>query len=173
MNTTISVQFPSKVHQMSEQMQPTKAIATVRDVARMVGLSPARFYQLQQAGVFPMPVYDIVTRRPHYTEEQQRECVEVRRRNCGVNGRAVLFYSRRLSAPTSALRPRATRKGKTPGTTDVAHAELLEAVQGLGLSKATAAQVAAAIKELFPAGVAGVDEGEIIRAVFVHLRRQN
>ena len=175
MTTTIGVQFASEVHPMSEHNRQTKSVATVRDVARMVGLSPARFYQLQQVGVFPFPVYDINTRRPFYTEEQQLECLEIRRRNFGANGRPVLFYSRRHSTLTRTPRPHVTRKGKSAGGTvqPTAHAEFLEAVRGLGLTTATAAQVTTAIKELFPVGIVGVDEGEVIRAVFIHLRRQN
>src|SRR5689334_21388511 len=93
---------------MNQQLHP-KAVATVRDVARMVGLSPARFYQLQKSGVFPMPVYDVNTRRPVYTEEQQRQCLDVRRRNCGVNGKPVLFYARRID-PIAPVRRRAGRR---------------------------------------------------------------
>jgi hypothetical protein len=173
MTSTISVQFVSKVRPITEQMYDTKSIASVRDVARMVGLSTARFYQLQQSGIFPLPVYDINTRRPHYTEVQQQECMEVRRRNCGVNGKAIIFYSRRRSSPTPAPRPRSNRKEKTGAVTDTTHAEILDSLRGLGLTTATTAQVQSALKELFPSGVIGVDEGEIIRALFIHLRRQN
>ena len=37
-------------------------------------------------GVFPPPVYDLRTRRPHYTEEMQKMCMAVREKNVGVNG---------------------------------------------------------------------------------------
>ena len=50
--------------QMSDE---TKAIVTVSEMARMCGLSRARFYQLQKAGVFPAPVYQ--DGRPLYPEE--------------------------------------------------------------------------------------------------------
>ena len=148
----------------------TKSIATVRDVCRMVGLSPARFYGLMKEGIFPYPVYDLQTRRPFYTEEQQLQCLEVRRRNCGINGKPVLFYARRLDAPVAL--PRAPRRPAAPRP-QTQHSGLLEALRGLGLATATAAQVAAAVKVIFPKGVAGTPEPEVIRAVFLHLKRQN
>lgn len=78
---------------MRELPVQTKAIVSVAEMARMVGFSRARFYQLIQAGTFPSPVYDIHTRRPTYTEDQQLVCLDVRRRNCGIDGRPVLFYA--------------------------------------------------------------------------------
>ena len=67
----------------------TKAVVSVSDMTRMVGLSRARFYQLVREGVFPEPIYD--EGRPVYTEELQARCLEVRRKNRGVNGEAVLY----------------------------------------------------------------------------------
>jgi hypothetical protein len=52
-----------------EMIEGAKAAVIVSEMARMVGLSRARFYQLRKAGVFPLPVYDVATRRPVYTEE--------------------------------------------------------------------------------------------------------
>lgn len=151
---------------------PLKTIATVRDVCRMVGLSPARFYQLMAAGVFPMPVYDIHTRRPFYTEDQQRQCLEVRRRNCGINGQPICFYARRVGATPPAPRPRAARQPSAPrGKAE--HAGLVEALRSLGLANVTAPMVTAALKVVFPKGVAKTPEPEVIRAVFLHLKRQN
>ena len=68
----------------------TKAAVTVAEMSRMCGLSRARFYQLI-GNTFPWPVYDVATRRPFYDEEAQRMCLEVRRRNCGVDGDRFCF----------------------------------------------------------------------------------
>jgi hypothetical protein len=43
----------------------------------------------------------------------------------------------------------------------------------LRLTGANASQVEATIKQLFPEGTSGMDQGEVIRAVFVHLKRQH
>ena len=45
--------------------EATKSIVSISDMARMVGLSRARFYQLVGT-TFPFPVYDVATHRPFY-----------------------------------------------------------------------------------------------------------
>jgi hypothetical protein len=144
----------------------TKAAVTVAEMARMLNLSRQRLHQLIGTA-FPYPVYNIQTRRPFYPEELQRVCLEVRRRNCGVDGKAILFYARRGGAPSSPVKR--TKKVKV----NVAHVAILEAVKALGLISATAEQVEAAIKVLFPRGVDSVDQAQVIRGIFVHLQRQN
>ncbi len=150
--------------QMKEE---TKAIVTVSEMARMVGLSRARFYQLMREGVFPQPVYD--KGRPVYTEDQQQVCLEVRRRNRGVNGEPVLFYARRR--PTER-RKHTERPDPLPAKNKDISA-LLNGLNALGLTTATAAQVVKVTKELFPQGTTGMDQAEVLRAVFLHLKRRN
>jgi hypothetical protein len=146
----------------------TKSVVTVTEMARMVGLSRARFYQLIGTA-FPWPLYDIFTRRPHFDEEQQEVCLEVRRRNCGIDGRPVMFYARRWPNPSVTVSQR-TRK-PSPAKVDQ-HADLVDAIRSLGLTT-TSAQVGEAIKQLFPMGTSHTDSGEVIRAIFVHLKRRD
>src|SRR5262245_11463174 len=94
----------------------TKAIVTVTEMPRMVGLSRARFYQLVRAGTFPAPVYQ--AGRPVYPEELQGICLEVRRRNCGIDGKPVLFYSRRLTS--GPRKPKPTKSNPVAQRGDVA-----------------------------------------------------
>jgi hypothetical protein len=152
---------------MIDQIQnKTKAAVTVAEMARMLNLSRQRLHQLIGTA-FPFPVYDIRTRRPFYTEEQQRVCLEVRRRNCGIDGRPILFYARRGGAPSSPTkRPKKIQANP-------AHVAVLDAVKALGLVSVTVDQVQSAIKILFPRGVESADQAEVIRGVFVHLQRQN
>jgi len=145
-----------------------KAVVSVAEMARMVGLSRARFYQLI-GSAFPWPVYSVITRRPFYVEEAQRLCLEVRRRNCGIDGKPIMFYSRRLPTVPVNSKPRKPPVARKPES----NADLIHALRGLGLINASTEQVAAAIKESFPMGTAGVDPSEVIRAVFVHLKRRN
>lgn len=152
---------------MREQVVSVKAAVTVSEMARMVGLSRARFYELVEAGVFPHPVYDVSTRRPMYVEELQKTCLEVRRRNCGVNGRPVLFYARGHRATTPAAKPLKPPVAKPKPT--AAHADLIDGLGALGLV-VTPAQVAEAVAALYPAGVDGTDRGQVLRAVFLRLK---
>ena len=144
----------------------TKTVVSVAEMARMCGLSRSRFYQLI-GSAFPSPLMD-KKKRPFYSEELQAVCLEVRRRNCGIDGKPILFYARRIgTAPTKP------RKVKAPATTNPQLADLLEGVRSLGIASVTAADIAKALKDVFPNGVENQDDGEILRAVFLHLKRKN
>jgi hypothetical protein len=138
----------------------TKTAVSVAEMTRMLGLSRARFYQLIGTA-FPYPVYEVSTRRPYYDQEAQELCLEVRRRNCGIDGKPILFYARRT--PTTVPR-------KRPPSVQHLNVELLEGLRALGLV-VTSAQVEAAIKELFPRGTP--EPGEVLRSVFVHLQKKS
>jgi len=144
----------------------TKAVVSKSEMARMVGLSPARFAQLVGT-TFPYPRYDLKTRRPFYTEELQGICLSVRKRNCGIDGKPVLFYSRR---PMNTV---PVRKPKKDATSDDKHADLMDGLKGLGLVTVTAAEVAEAVTELYPHGMPEGANGAVLRALFLHLRRKN
>jgi hypothetical protein len=137
-------------------------------MARMVGLSRARFYQLL-GKTFPRPVTDEVSGRPCYPEELQRACLEVRRRNCGIDGKPVLFYARRTT-PSVTRRP---PKTKPPVQRDGLLAEVADAVRALGMTTVSDGQVGAVVRELYPTGLDGADMNQAIRAVFLALRRQD
>ena len=151
---------------MTEQIQ-TKAAVTVAEMARMCALSRSRFYQLI-GSAFPQPERQQETGRPIYTEELQQVCLEVRRRNCGIDGKPVLFYARRLgTAPTRPKPPKS--KLETKGNLTA----LVDGLSALGLTTATGSQVQKVTEELYPNGTEGIDEGAVLRAVFLHLKRQN
>ena len=135
-------------------------MVSVSEMARQCALSRSRFYQLVVGGTFPFPLYDVQTRRPFYPAELQHVCLEVRQRNCGINGRPVMFYAQRVLG-----KPRVA-----PAKMKAKHADLIDAIKSLGLA-ATAAQVEAAVTELFPNGTDSVNHGEVIRSVFVHLKK--
>ena len=99
----------------------------------MVGLSRARFYQLI-GSAFPFPLYQMATRRPFFNAEQQQVCLEVRRKNCGIDGKPIMFYARRggESLPRAKNRRPTVQKKTTEPL-----AGLLESVHALGLTTAT------------------------------------
>jgi hypothetical protein len=152
---------------MNAQFQSENKVAVcISEMARMIGLSRARFYQLI-GSAFPFPLYNVSTKRPFFDEELQRVCLEVRRKNCGIDGKPILFYAARGSTPA---RPR-TVKGAPPKSDQ--YADLLNALKALGLASVTAGQVAQVVKQLFPAGTTNTDQAEVVRAVFIHLKRKN
>jgi hypothetical protein len=151
---------------MNDHFQ-TKSAVTVAEMSRMVNLSRSRFYQLI-GSAFPEPCRD-ENGRPFYNEEQQQVCIGVRQRNCGVNGKPILFYARRV---TTTPQPR-HNKIKTCLDKRDDHSNVLDAVRALGLASVTARQVSAAVRNLYPAGTDGVAESEVIRSVFVSIQRKN
>ncbi len=138
----------------------TKTVVTVSEMARMCGLSRSRFYQLS-GSAFPAPLMD-KKKRPFYSEELQAVCLEVRRRNCGIDGKPILFYCRRSPVAMSARK-------KTPTPKTNGHAELVDGVKALGLA-ATPLQIDASLKTLFPGGTHGHEQGEVVRRVFIQLK---
>ncbi len=143
----------------------TKAAVSVSEMARMVSMSRARFYQLIEQGVFPKPEYELSTSRPFYGEEAQTSCLDVRRRNLGINGRPVLFYPTRTMA-TAVKRPSKTKPRPTNP-----HVDLIDSLACLGLP-VSAQQVESAIRDCYPSGLVD-DQGVVVRTLFLHLKRQN
>ena len=145
----------------------TKAAVSVAEMARMVGLSRARFYQLV-GETFPWPVYDLATRRPFYDAALQSVCLDVRRRNCGVNGKPVLFYARRpLGTPVPGRKSRKIVAVKRQSCRSARRAE------GPGAGGRHGDQVAEAVEGVVPEWSPRGANGEVLRAVFLHLRRRN
>jgi hypothetical protein len=148
----------------------TKSVMSVAELARLCSLSRTRFYQLVDQGVFPPPVYNVASKRPFYTENMQMICMEVRRRNCGVNGQAVLFYAARhpIGQPPKMIRKPAPKPESKGRFTDV-----IEGLKALGLESVTSALVEQTVGHLFPNGVEKLPTGEVTRGVFLHLKRRN
>jgi predicted DNA-binding transcriptional regulator AlpA len=142
-----------------------KVAVTVAEMARMCGLGRSRFYQLVGTA-FPFPVYAVSTRRPFYNQEMQQVCLEVRRRNCGIDGRPILFYAKPINRKPSAKKT-TSKVVPVPG-----QGELIEGLRALGMN-ATASQVTSAISTLYPSGTNGVDPSSILRSVFIHLQSQD
>jgi len=146
--------------------EPKRAAISIKEMAAQCALSRQRFMQLVKAEVFPVPLYDVASRRPFYSEEMQVQCLEVRKRNLGINGKVVMFYARRPGVTPATPK---TKKAEAKA----AYPDILDGLKALGLTTATSAQVAEAVGQLFPEGTAATDPAEVIRAVFVHLHRKD
>ena len=152
---------------MSENIV-TKSAVSVTEMARMVGLSRARFYQLVKKGTFPPADQDSASHRPCYLEKKQRQILEARRRNCGVDGKPILFYSRRRDL--GQTKKVVSRPAKSPKENQ--YAELIDQLAQVKIA-VTAAEVEPVVKEMFPEGTVGIDPGEVFLAVFKCLQRRN
>ena len=136
-----------------------KQIFSITEVASMLHLSRARFYQLLELGFFPKPLQDERSKRPYYSLELQQKCMECRQSGIGVDGSFMLFYSSRKKE----TKPR-TKK------VDPQIKELTETLESMDL-EITIEQVKQSLTELYPDGTAGVDQGVIIRELFRHLKQ--
>jgi hypothetical protein len=130
---------------------PLKQIVTVSEMSRMCRLSRARFYQLINEGIFPMPSRNEQTKRPFFNREQQEHCLEIRRSNRGANGKAVMFYGCR---PQSAPKIRSNRKqlpiSKPRQQQDPVITELRHGLAQLGLTNLTEQTVREALARTYP-----------------------
>ena len=137
-----------------------KEAVSVTEMARMVGLGRTRFYQLVKDGIFPPPAHDAATRLPFYTRELQNICLDVRNRNCGVNGKLVVFRSERTKTPRST---------QTRPATNGRYDDLAKGLRSMGLPEVTSEQVNEIMNQLYPNGVSCVD-GQVLRNVFLAIR---
>ena len=148
---------------MSDLPLSTKSVITVSEMADLCQLSRSRFYDLIEAGIFPKPVQHPSSKRPMYDRAMIEKCLEIKETGIGANGLPVLF-NRKPSRTGQAKPLRKSAQDKTPD-----HAELLVALKGLGLTS-TAQAVADALAAVFPTGHAGMDQGDVVRKVFLHLQ---
>ena len=159
-------------------MQVTKDVVSVSEMARMLGFSRARFYQLMDQKVLPKPTRAANEARPYFTREQQERCIEVRQTNRGINGQAILFYAMRAPSPpsstparqpgrrTAAQRPRRSRDDATIN-------DLRHGLAQIGAGQATERTIRTALAEAYPDGWSNVDHSELLRTVFDRLNCQD
>ena len=152
---------------MKKNTTSLKAVCSVIEMIRTLELSPARFYQLLERGIFPPPIYDLRTKRPFYNFELQQACLEVRESNLGFNGQYCLFYSKRHTKQ-EANSEKSCRKSK--GQNSLLD-EFAQTLCRMGLT-VDAAKVGTAIERLYPEGIEGKDHGIIVRDLFRHFKTE-
>ena len=155
---------------------PLKKLVTVTEMARMCGLSRARFYQLVGEGIFPAPLRNEQTGRPFFSREQQGRCLLVRRTNQGANGKAVMFYGGRLEAPQPSPKRKQlpiSRSPKGQSRQDPVLTELRHGLAQLGFVGVADAKVRQALAQKYPDGHRDVESAELLRAVFGVIQRRN
>jgi hypothetical protein len=142
-------------------MSVQKEVVSVAEMAAMVELSRSRFYDLIDEGIFPPPMRDEATGRPFYSRELQEQCLDVRHRNCGVNGKPVMFYAKRAKAPQS-------KSSKTAANDQ--NADLTNGQKSAKLNKVLK-KMNAAMAQLAPHGAKDVD-GKALRELYRTIRHQ-
>ena len=141
-----------------------KFVVSVTEMAKVVGLSRQRFGQLVKEGVFPSPDHDAATGRPFFNAEKQQQCLLVRQTNTGINGRPILFYSKRRDA--------GSKRSKLKTTTSKVHPTIVQQLGQLGLA-VTLRDIEAATLDVFPDGIKEVAHESLVKSLFLHFRRKN
>jgi hypothetical protein len=147
---------------MADLLSSVKSVVTVSEMADLCQLSRSRFYDLIEVGVFPKPVNHPSSKRPMYDREMREKCLEIRETGIGLNGQPVLF-NRKPKKGSPPLQRKKAEERKAD------HADLLDALKGLGLTT-TAQAVNEIIAALYPNGLLGIDQGDLVRKVFLHLQ---
>jgi predicted DNA-binding transcriptional regulator AlpA len=126
---------------------------TFAELSEMLGISPSRLYDLIRDGIFPEPLRNPKNQRPYFSSELTEACKQVVRSRVGLNGLPYTPNRKRKKDGRSNLRSK--------------HDALIVSLAGLGLN-ATAKQIDDAVKSL----PEGLEEGELVKQVFLRLRNQ-
>jgi predicted DNA-binding transcriptional regulator AlpA len=150
---------------MNVSEMPAKVAVTVSEMAAMCLISRSRWYEMVDAGVFPKPIRLASVKRPVYDRELIAKCLEIRATGIGLSG-PVLFNRRSKKAGQPKAKP--LPPVKTEGV-DPAIEPIVDAVKALGVTT-TPQAVCDAVAVLYPSGIAGQNQGEVIRKTFLHLQ---
>jgi hypothetical protein len=148
---------------MPDLMLSTKAFITVSMMCELCGISRSRWYDLTASGVFPKPILHPSSKRPMYDRVLQEKCLEIVQTGIGANGAPVLFNRKaRKIGPAKQQRKIAPAQRSDQG-------EIADALRSLGLV-VSAQAVSEAVSVLYPGGLHGHEQGDVVRKVFLHLK---
>jgi len=68
------------------------------ELAKILGITRSRLYQLIAAGYMPRPLGS--TARPYFTPEMVNQCLEVKQTRLGINGKVIMFNRKRSPFPS-------------------------------------------------------------------------
>lgn len=154
---TITVRFMKENRIMTVQsMNATnmKAVVSVAEMCKQLGMSRSQFYFHVKRGTFHAPLY-LPNKRPYYTASMVEDNLKARATGVTVAGEYVIFYERQAS--------------KSNEKQD--HSSLIDGLRLLGLNGITNDQIDDALQKCYPKGTSGLDESSVLRAVFKHLKR--
>ena len=143
---------------------PAKVAVTVSEMAEMCQISRSRWYEMVDAGVFPKPIRLPSVKRPVYDRELIAKCLEIRATGIGLNG-PVLFNRRSKKASLPKAKPLSVKAEAV----DPAIEPIVDAVKALGVTT-TPQAVCDAVAVLYPTGIAGQSQGDVIRKTFLYLQ---
>jgi hypothetical protein len=151
---------------MDASEMSVKAAISVSEMCEMCSISRSRWYEMVASGVFPKPVQLPSMKRPVYDRNLQEKCLEIRATGIGMNGVPVLFNRKAKKGEQAKQK---TQRQPKDQSCDLIVEAILDGVKRLGLTT-TPQAVCDAVAVNYPFGVAGVDLGDVVRKVFLHLQ---
>ncbi len=147
-----------------KKMSNFKPIISVIEACRMLQLSRSRYYQLIQSGFLPKPKIDSRSQRPYYDEELQEKLLECRQTGVGVDGSILMFYTPRTQKNNAD-------KKKQSKKIDPVIKDYVETLESMGL-ETTAQAVQDILKDIYPEGTNGQNQGIVVRELFRQLKQK-
>ena len=158
---------------MSDNNPNIPDVLSISQMSKLLNLSRSRFYQLMSEGIFLPPIYNVANKRPYFTSEMAIKNILAKKNNVGINGKVVLFYTSRNSS-VPYVHKKKTQKDKIHNlSTEDKYQDIREGLSALGLDGVSDSQIESAVKQSFPQGTKDVPEGEILRAIFLSIKRRN
>ena len=151
---------------MSVPNPSVKAAVSVSEMAELCEISRSRWYELVEAGVFPAPVMLLPIKRPIYDRTLIEKCLQIKQSGIGLGGTPVVFNRKLKKVWPTKHRPKPPAKVQP---SDPLIEPILDAVKALGLTT-TMQSVTDAVAALYPTGIAGQDQGDVIRKIFLYLK---
>lgn len=148
---------------MPDLLASTKAFITVSEMCEVCQISRSRWYDLTAAGVFPKPLQHPTSKRPMYDRAMQEKCLEILQTGIGANGEPVLFNRKPRKGGTNRPRQKITQAERAD------HAAIADDLKALGLAVSVQA-VGEAVAALYPGGLHGHEQDDVVRKVFLHLQ---
>lgn len=158
---------------MTDQNTSIPAAVSMTHMSRLLNMSRSRFYQLINEGILLPPIYSLTNKRPFYTDEMAQRNIEVKSNNVGISGQIMIFYSVKNKVVHSVNKVRTTKTTSKKETNNSEYVDLIDGLEALGMTDVKSSQIEKVVAESFPDGTENLDQDEILRAVFRHLRRRN
>lgn len=157
---------------MNEEHIPE--IVSINQLCKLMGISRSRFYQLVNDLFLLPPIYSLDSKRPFFTRKIAEQNMSVIKNNMGLNGKVCLFYhTSRRTGTTASKSPKIKAQKKKTLSENNHHQDLIEGLACLGLTEVKSTQIDSVLKELYPSGIQNIDEGEVLKAVYRVIVKQN
>ena len=150
-------------------------VVSINQLCQLMGVSRSRYYQLLADGFILPPLYYLESKRAYFTREMAERNIAVIRNNCGLNGKICLFYNTNRRTGSLPIKPAKNREQKPKPASDNknSYQDLIEGLTQLGLQDVKPSQVESVISKLYPEGIQNQDEGEVLKAVYRAIVKQN